>query len=175
MNFNKRTIIILTIDFFMVLFFTFPTLTYSPFIYYEPLKKHFTWLNPEKYKIIYRNSVMFNIPVEKICSIIKYESGGKSTAISIASARGLMQIMHFHHRGNPTDLYNDELNIYYGTKYYRICLDMAKGNEKEALRFYNAGPASNPKKYKNWKTYVEPILVTEIQAEKDKYNNFKLQ
>lgn len=171
----KNKLIIIFIDIFLIIFFTFPTIIFSPFIYYEPLKKHFTWLTSERFKIIYRNSNQFDIPIEKICAIIKYESGGKSNATSIVYARGLMQVMHYHYNGNLDDLYNDELNIFLGTKYYKKCLRLAKGNEKEALRFYNAGPSSNPKKYKNWDNYVKPILLATKKSEQDKNQNFKLQ
>jgi len=172
---KEKSIKIILVSFLFSLSMVFPTFTYSVFVQYRALKEHYMWLTPERYKIIYRNSIKFNIPVEKICSIIKYESNGNSFAVSVAFARGLMQIMPCHYNGPVTDLFNDELNIYLGTKYYRACLNMTGGNHREALRYYNAGPSSNRSKYKNWRNYVEPIIASTRNAEKEKYKYLTLQ
>jgi soluble lytic murein transglycosylase-like protein len=146
---------------------------YSPVIgnslgdYYR-LKSFYPWLSPKVYYHIKYETSKYNHPqvnIDKICAIIQYESGGycknnlrKMTKVtSHAGAIGLMQIMPFHHKGPKKELKRVSLNIYYGVNYYSYCIKLAKGNEREALRFYNAGPHSSRNKYRNWH-YVDSIL-----------------
>lgn len=106
-----------------------------------------------------------------VCAIINKESYHRiwrptlkkmQYAKSKSNARGLMQVMAFHYRGNPNDIYNIDLNLKLGIGYLKYCLKKARGNKAEASRMYHAGTNSNRRKYKYWKTYVKPI-----------YNNYK--
>lgn len=155
--------------FFYSMTFIYPTLAYDPLLDYYRLKKTYVWLQPYIYYIIYQELLKYPntiITSDDICAIIQYESGNAchnnvrcmQYVHSSAGAIGFMQIMPFHHNGPSSDLYIPEKNIYYGIRYYYYCVNLAKGNKKEALRYYNAGPKSNREKYRNWNNYVMPIL-----------------
>lgn len=146
----------------------FPGIAYDPVIDYYRLKQHYKWLVPEVYYPIYNEANKYypDITMDDICAIIQAESGSArhnniermKVAISSSGAIGLMQIMPFHHRGPRTDLYNPTLNIMYGVRYYYWCLKYCRGNKREALRCYNAGPASRRERYRGYANYVTPIL-----------------
>lgn len=156
----------------IIIFFSatlmFPGIAYDPLIDYYRLKQHYIWLVPEVYYCIYNEVNKYpEITMDDVCAIIQLESGNArhnniermKIAISSSGAIGLMQIMPFHHKRGPrTDLYNPALNIMYGTRYYTWCLRYTKGNKKEALRCYNAGPASVATRYGGYKTYATPII-----------------
>ena len=145
----------------------FPGIGYDPIIDYYRLKEHYSWLTPEIYYPIYNETKKYaNVSMDDMCALIQLESGDycrnntecMKVVRSYAGAIGLCQIIpSFHHKGNRNDLENPALNIMYGTRYYAWCLQYMKGNKKEALRCYNAGPASNPKTYKGQR-YVRGIL-----------------
>lgn len=80
-----------------------------------------------------------------IYAIIKAESNFKPDVKSKSKAVGLMQLMEATaiemSSGNVTeeDLYEPEINIKLGTKYYAYLLKHYKGNNILALTAYNAG------------------------------------
>jgi soluble lytic murein transglycosylase len=99
--------------------------------------------------IIHQQSERFDLDPALIAAIINVESGF-SDQTSEAGARGLMQITPETGdqieklSGGETFVYEDlsdpDLNIRYGTFYFRHLLDRFGGNETAALAGYNAGP-----------------------------------
>ena len=87
-----------------------------------------------------------------IFSIIRQESMFDSSIVSVATARGLMQITPetavsiVENYGWPQNFTNDDLNrpmvnIRLGIHYFKRCLDLYDGNYYAALASYNAGDA----------------------------------
>ena len=141
----------------------FPGIGYDPIIDYYRLKQQYVWLTPEIYYPIYEEARKYeNVTMDDLCAIIQYESGNychnkvecMKTVVSSAGATGVMQIMKIHHAGPRTDLNDPALNIKYGARFYSWCLKYTKGDKKEALRCYNAGPFSTASNYKGWIGYV---------------------
>jgi soluble lytic murein transglycosylase len=99
--------------------------------------------------IIRQQAERFDLDPALIAAIINQESGF-SDETSHAGARGLMQITPATAdtietlSGGETfvydDLSNPDLNIRYGTFYFRHLLDRFEGNEVAALAAYNGGP-----------------------------------
>ena len=144
----------------------FPGIAYDPVIEYHRLHKRYVWLTPPVFLVIHNESSKYNNVIDDdVCAIIQLESGDYCSnnlrcmlkVRSHSGAVGLMQIMPFHHRGPTNDLEIPTINVKYGTRYYSWCLKHAKGNQKEALRFYNAGPYSRRSTYRNW-WYVAGII-----------------
>ncbi len=140
---------------FFCLSLAFPVKVYDAFIEYDRLKKYYPKMRPSTFALIHEYSKLHNLTEDQVCAVITSESNWNPMAISVAYARGLMQIMPCHYKGNSNDLFNEELNIALGTEYFRWCLDYAKGDMRNALKFYNAGPYV--KQYTNWK-YVNTIM-----------------
>jgi soluble lytic murein transglycosylase-like protein len=135
---------------------------------YYRLKNFYKWLNPEVYYNINKEVKKYNNPylsTDLVCSVIKHESGNycknrlkkMQKVVSCAGAIGIMQVMPCNYKGPKKNLKKLSVNINRGVSVLNFCLKKAKGNKKEALRFYNAGPYSKKHKYKNWK-YVHNIL-----------------
>jgi soluble lytic murein transglycosylase-like protein len=137
-----------------------PALTYDPVVEVSKYKPYYKWLTPRIFIAIYNNSKKFDLKIDYILGLIKEESHGSPSAISHSNARGLMQVIGKYHykKGNVNDLHNIELNVYLGCKYFKQQLNSTKGDLKEALRYYNAGPKSDRASYKNWNNYVYPII-----------------
>ena len=133
--------------FFFSITFMFPIFSYDPFLEYDRLHSYYPKLTPYVFKIIYEQCDIYKLSLDDICSLINLESNWNTNAISHTNARGLMQIMRFHYKGNLNDLYIPEINIPIGCKYFKWCLTYAKGNKNNALMYYNAGPSI--KNYKN--------------------------
>lgn len=161
-------------------FLMFPKPEYDPIIDFYRLQSQYSWLTPEVFYIIYNELKRYdNISIDDICALIQYESGNycrnnsecMRVVHSYAGAIGYMQIMPFHHNGPSKDLYNPSVNIMYGIRYYHWCLKYTNNNKKEALRCYNAGPASNRTLYKGWNNYVFPII-QKSNTSKMAYNKY---
>lgn len=72
---------------------------------------------------------------------------------------GLMQINSIHERNNydlMTKYLDPICNIRKGIYEYSLCLDLSRGDKKEANRLYNAGRGNKREDYKNWR-YVDLI------------------
>ena len=88
-----------------------------------------------------------------IYAIMRQESRFKSSAVSYAGARGLMQLMpntaawlagRPEYRNNPNLLHNTEINISLGESYleYVLRLNAIDNSVARALMAYNAGPGN---------------------------------
>lgn len=80
-------------------------------------------------------------------AVVHAESAFDPEAVSRAGARGLMQLMpQTAAMLQVTDIHDPRDNINGGARYLRMMLDKFRGNVRNALAAYNAGPA-NVQKY----------------------------
>lgn len=126
----------------------------------------------KKYEnIIQEASEKFNIPVELIKAVITTESAGRNNAVSVARAKGLMQLMDgtAEYLGVKNS-FDPRENIFGGTRYLREMLNRFDGNLSLALAAYNAGPG-NVEKYNG----IPPFNETQQYVKKvtNYYNQFK--
>src|SRR5271157_1702442 len=92
--------------------FSFPLIAWDPAFEYDRMVKYHHKMDPFTFQHIYYFSRVYHVDYNLICGLITEESGWSQKAISVASARGLMQVMRCHYRtGNPNDLYDIGLNI----------------------------------------------------------------
>jgi soluble lytic murein transglycosylase-like protein len=100
-----------------------------------------------------------------VLGLIQVESNFRKYAISVAGARGLMQVMPFWTRvigdGDPRSLFDMRTNLRYGAVILRHYLDIEKGDLFMALGRYNGsrGRAEYPNSVLNaWKNrwHYEP-------------------
>jgi len=104
------------------------------------------------------------IDPDLIHSIIRRESGGKSTAVSRKGAQGLMQIMP----GTAAqlglkDAFDGGANVEAGTRYFNELLTRYNGDMVRALAAYNAGPKRvdhyrGVPPYRETRSYVASIV-----------------
>ncbi|WP_461482502.1 transglycosylase SLT domain-containing protein [Porticoccus sp.] len=91
------------------------------------------------------------VPVHLLFAVARQESALAQDVVSPAGARGLMQLMpataeqtarknHIHYRGS-NDLFEPEINITLGSRYYREMLARFGNNRILATAAYNAGPS----------------------------------
>ncbi len=84
---------------------------------------------------------IYHLDPALIKAIIKAESAFDPFAVSLAGAKGLMQLMpKTAMEMNVRDTFNPQQNIFGGSRYLRHLLDKYKGNLKLALAAYNLGP-----------------------------------
>lgn len=129
-------------------------------MYFTILQQRYPWLDMPLYCLIVERAMICNLDPIFVCSLIQYESGGKSTALSKNRARGLLQVKACHLKGTKLtvqDLYKPYTNLRLGCNHFIFCKKRARGNVVEALRMYNQGHYANRDAYNNWK-YVENIL-----------------
>jgi soluble lytic murein transglycosylase-like protein len=83
------------------------------------------------------------VPPGLVRAVVMAESGGNPSAVSIAGAQGLMQLMPGTAAGcgiaNPFDATQ---NVSCGTSYLRSLLNRYHGNVALAVAAYNAGPGA---------------------------------
>jgi soluble lytic murein transglycosylase-like protein len=76
-----------------------------------------------------------------VLGLIQVESGFRKYAISVAGARGYMQVMPFWTRvigdGQPSRLFQMQANLRYGCSILRMYIDMERGDLYLALGRYN--------------------------------------
>ena len=102
---------------------------------------------PLHYKyLIKKYSNIYGLPMSVVASIINVESGFRTECVSIAGAKGLMQIMdstgdEIAEKLGETNmnLFHAETNIKYGCFYLRYLLNYYENNLLFALCAYNAG------------------------------------
>jgi len=100
--------------------------------------------------VVEREADKYDLDPFRILAFIIAESHGDTQAISIAGAKGLMQIMPQTGQFIATaltdswqgddSLFEIETNISYGVWYYHYLLQTFEGNEQAALAAYNWGP-----------------------------------
>ena len=129
---------------------------------YLDCKLYYKWLTKDVYNTIiyYCNywSKIYKVDKNMIFALIQNESGDfcrnnieKMIKVkSRSGALGICQIMPFHSPKNPKKLYDYKFNIKKGIWYFSLCMKKAKGDIKEAARFYNQGINGKKWKYKNW-------------------------
>ncbi len=99
-----------------------------------------------------------------ISSVIQAESNFQVRAVSPAGALGLMQLMPATaSEMGVKDPFDIDQNIDGGARYLRRMLDLFKGNLKQALSAYNAGPGTVMKyegevPYPETRLYVRKVL-----------------
>ncbi len=112
-------------------------------------------------KTVHREAKRHNLQPELVLAVIETESNFDSWALSVANARGLMQVMGFWKKeiGSEGDsLFDIETNIRYGTTILKHYLDREKGDLVRALARYNGslGKRKYPEKVmrkwdRNWR------------------------
>lgn len=86
-----------------------------------------------------------DLPPELVLAVIEVESNFSQYAISVAGARGLMQVMPFWLKeiGRPGDsLFRIQTNLRFGCTILKYYLQKEKGNLHAALKRYNGTRAS---------------------------------
>jgi soluble lytic murein transglycosylase-like protein len=100
--------------------------------------------------LVHMEAARVELPPELILAVIDVESNFDRYAISIAGARGLMQIMPFWKEeiGRPGDnLLHTDTNLRYGCTILRFYYDKEKGDLRRALGRYNG--SLGKRKYPN--------------------------
>jgi soluble lytic murein transglycosylase-like protein len=90
---------------------------------------------------VHYESLRAGLDPQLVLGVIYHESGFKKYAISIANARGYMQVMPFWVKligsGSGHNLFNLRTNLRYGTVILRYYLDIENGDVYRALGRYN--------------------------------------
>ena len=125
-------------------------------------QSNYKWLTDELYTLYYSRSRQYSVSMDLALAVIQGESGGKNIRSHKRNRNkthdyGRMQINSIHSKDNPELLLNDIYNSKYGFYYLSKCIIKSKGNNQEAVRFYNQGINGKRYKYNNWK-YVNKIL-----------------
>lgn len=100
--------------------------------------------------LVHMEATRVELPPELILAVIEVESNFDRYAISVAGARGLMQIMPFWKEeiGRPGDnLLHTDTNLRYGCTILRHYLNKEKGDLRRALGRYNG--SLGKRKYPN--------------------------
>jgi soluble lytic murein transglycosylase-like protein len=83
------------------------------------------------------------VPQGLVRAVVMAESGGNPSAVSIAGAQGLMQLMPGTAAGcGIADPFDATQNVSCGTSYLRSLLNRYHGNVTLAVAAYNAGPGA---------------------------------
>jgi soluble lytic murein transglycosylase-like protein len=101
-------------------------------------------------KRVHFEATRAELPPELVLAVIDVESNFDRFAISVAGARGLMQIMPFwlNEIGRPDDnLMRIETNLRFGCTILKYYMDMEQGDLKRALGRYNG--SLGKRKYPN--------------------------
>jgi soluble lytic murein transglycosylase-like protein len=166
---NFKTILIII---FFSLTISFPAILYDSSLEIAKYKKTYKWIYPKLYYTVKKYSHKYNVNIEKILAVIQDESRGNQFAVSRSGAKGYMQIMDFHYKGNPKDLFDVDLNIQKGTMILKYCLNVKNNNFRDAVMCYNAGGNSiyfkRPDLYPEW-AYLNRIDNNVKKTEKLKY------
>jgi len=106
----------------------------------------------------------FGIDKNIIKSVILAESGANEKAVSVAKAKGLMQLIDSTARSvGVNNVWDPKQNIFGGTKYLSGLLRQYNGDLKLALAAYNAGPGNVDKyngvpPFKETKSYITRVM-----------------
>lgn len=92
-------------------------------------------------ELVKQASLKYGVDAGLVHSVIGAESGYRSSVVSSAGAKGLMQLMDGTAKQmGVTDSFDPSQNIDGGTRYLASLLKRYNGNEGMALAAYNAGP-----------------------------------
>ena len=94
---------------------------------------------------VYYESLRAGLDPQLVLGVIYHESGFKKYALSIAGARGYMQVMPFWVQqigASDQNLFNLRTNLRYGTVILRHYLDIENGDYYRALGRYNGSLGS---------------------------------
>ncbi|NPA32141.1 MAG: transglycosylase SLT domain-containing protein [Aquificae bacterium] len=115
--------------------------------------------------IVRRVSERFGVPAELIYAIMRQESLFDVYALSVAGAKGLMQLMDFTARWKAKrlgielgDVYDPYTNILLGTAYLSFLMDYWDGDMLRVIASYNAGQRA----VGNWRRYEDDFLFIEL-------------
>ena len=139
---NKKTILISVIVIIVIFVLLFGVFKIQDVI--------LTKIYPKKYsEFVYEYAEEYNVDPLLIFAIIKAESNFNPNVVSSSGAIGLMQLMDATAKETAqklnlefvqkSSLYNPELNIRLGTKYFTVLLNKYNDNLQLALTAYNAG------------------------------------
>lgn len=108
-------------------------------------------------------------------AVVHAESAFDKDAVSRAGARGLMQLMpQTAAMLNVNDIHDPQQNINAGARYLRMMLDKFRGDTRNALAAYNAGPA-NVQKYGGIPPFAETkSYVSKVMELSDRYSELRL-
>ncbi|MBR2432473.1 MAG: lytic transglycosylase domain-containing protein [Clostridia bacterium] len=121
---------------------------------------------PQEYsEIVSKYAAEYNVPEDVIYATIKVESNFDPEAISVAGARGLMQMLpstfewltgeeHLSEHLTPNLLFDPEVNIRYGTYYLKYLYTKFDYNWNTASAAYNGGEG-NVAKWLSDKNYSD--------------------
>jgi soluble lytic murein transglycosylase-like protein len=114
--------------------------------------------------LVERASTAHNVPPGLVRAVLMTESSGDPSAISLAGAQGLMQLMPGTSAlcgiANPFD---PDQNVACGTAYLRELLDRYHGDAVLAVAAYNAGPGAVDRyhgvpPYPETRAYVDRVI-----------------
>ncbi len=94
---------------------------------------------------IRRAAMSHDLPIPLIVAMVAVESRGQPHVVSLAGARGLLQVMPATGRDlglEPDALFHPGQNIEAGSRYMRMMLDRYDGHIDSALGAYNWGPGN---------------------------------
>jgi soluble lytic murein transglycosylase-like protein len=94
-------------------------------------------------------------------AVMAHESDEDPMAISHSGAVGLMQVMPGNAAAcgtTPAGLLDPDTNIRCGVRILKEALAMAKGNVRNALKIYNAGPKNWNRGFKETEAYPELVF-----------------
>lgn len=102
--------------------------------------------SPEVAALIEASAKKYGLDPRLITSMMQSESNFDPRAVSNKGARGLMQVMPATAAGDlgisdPEALFDPATNIDAGARYFKMMRDKF-GNDRDALRAYNAGPGN---------------------------------
>jgi soluble lytic murein transglycosylase-like protein len=93
--------------------------------------------------IIREAASMYELDARLIRAVVRLESGFDATAVSIAGAQGLMQLMPaLSEELGVDDPFDPRENLFAGARYLKALLLEHDGDETLALASYNAGPGA---------------------------------
>jgi soluble lytic murein transglycosylase-like protein len=87
-------------------------------------------------------SLSTGVPPGLVRAVLMAESAGDPTAISLAGAQGLMQLMPGTAAGCGIDAFDPRSNVQCGASYLEAMLNRYHGNVTLAVAAYNAGPGA---------------------------------
>lgn len=101
----------------------------------ERFTRYDTWIR--------QAATLYQIPEALVRGVIKVESDYDPRAVSVAGARGLMQLMpETSLRMQVRDSFDPKMNIFAGTRYLRVLANGFNGDLELTIAGYNAGEAA---------------------------------